>query len=113
MQPLELVRVMQWEAPGRVLGAVSAAPVIARDALIACSEGNVGDWLDILERGLDHLRHSEGSVQLQPVQAGDVVVALYLDVGSFPSWNVIVRRGTQLGFYHEPGLVTIVDGLAA
>lgn len=113
LRSTEAARLIQWQAPGDVLGDRRADPSVRPEVILASSEGAAEEWTDIVERALHELLESADPAPLVATEPGDVVIELYLDLAGFPSWKALTRRGKRVGFYHEPGLVTFVDDVTA
>jgi len=109
LKSAELMRLVQWEAPRRVLGELRGNPVVERDAIVAASDGEVEAWLDVLEQITDRMSTDDTPVTLQPIGGEHEVVELYLTTAESPPWKAFVRVGDQCGYYLEPGVVGFGD----
>ncbi len=79
----ELPRLMQWDAPGLVLGRPGEAVSIRRDIVLACDEGDVTEQLTVLEELLN-----SASTLTQAVTSHSArTLAFYLDLPGTPEWH--------------------------
>ena len=84
----EVSRILQWDAPGRVLGAFPAAPKLDLASLIASEGGDLATLAADLQRLLALAAGSQRAVALVPIAN---CVTLFLDLPGTPAWSPLAR----------------------
>jgi hypothetical protein len=97
----EAVRLIQWQAPLRVLGRFPEVPQISRRAILAVTDGQLDEHCDRLQQFIDN--HVDSTVVLTAVdQSGILPVEFHLNGPGYPSWCPIASRGNDIVFNIEP-----------
>lgn len=91
MNSREVVQLLQWNAPERILGQCPTQPAINRDLLIAVAEGVFEAEAEKVDRLLDHWFNQPEPVEICN-QEGDVLpLKFFLDRIDYPEWTPVVR----------------------
>ncbi len=104
----ELIAILQWEAPARVLGTPFARPALRTDLVIACSDGDLATDVGRLSRELQGWATGNVAVRLEGVRDGDAPIEFHLDVRGAPAWRPLVLRDGAPLLQLEPGLVAVL-----
>lgn len=99
IQPLdsrELALILQWEAPGSLLGSFPDPPRFRRDTVLAVDHGDVTEhvttMVELLGRALD------GAGMFTQSTAAPAV-SFYLDLPGYPTWSPLVLCGRTWGLH--------------
>jgi hypothetical protein len=90
----EMASLVQWEAPGRVLGAFPDPPRFSRDAFVAVDEGDLTWCLGNLEMLLRVAVDHDRVLNLRPAQ----VRMFFLDLPGTPEWRPLAIADGVFGF---------------
>lgn len=85
----EAAWLLQWSAPGNVLGTYPARPKLRREAILAVAEGDLAQVADAADAMLTEWCEKPSLVE--PVDAGADLVEFYLDVLGAPAWTPIAK----------------------
>jgi hypothetical protein len=108
LSSVELLYVLQWEAPGRALGRFPSIPEVRSDLVLSTSAGDATKVVARLSRLLHEVREM-GSVVLRPKLVNEVGVGMHLDGVGSQEWGFAVARGhDEWSLSPLPGVV--VDG---
>jgi hypothetical protein len=89
----EFVRVMQWEAPTRILGEFPAPPRVRRECVLALHPGDYDETIALLD---DLLARAFGSSKPATLNRGEPVT-FFLDLPGFVEWvPLALERGAAL-----------------
>lgn len=99
----EAAKLIQWEAPQKILGDIYSSPQLPNDLVIASSEGSFLEQVPIFSELLAQLLASDTSVIIQTIQPQEQVISFYLDLAGIPQWNALVYNGECYQLYLEPG----------
>ncbi|QEG31662.1 hypothetical protein GobsT_65060 [Gemmata obscuriglobus] len=86
----ELVRLIQWYAPTRVLGEFPAPPRVRSEFVVAVAPGEKDETLTRLDGLLSRAFASEAPAEAASGQP----VSFFLDMPRFPDWSPLVLDGT-------------------
>ena len=106
----DVVRLLQWEAPGRILGAFPDVPSLRHDMLIAVDQAGQNEHMTLLARLLD--RAWGKPLRVSPF-AGLERPMFYLDQPGHPVWTPLVGSGAMWGFSLGEGLDIVMSEDAA
>ena len=93
----EAVRLLQWSAPGRVLGVFPDRPKLLRALLIATSETDIAATADLLDASLREHFDDPCPMELVREATDTAPIELWLDVHGTPGWAEIARTVLGLG----------------
>jgi hypothetical protein len=85
----EAARLLQWEAPGNVLGRFPEAPVLRKEIVLASHPGERTDRCRDLDRLLAGVERSDLAVDVSP--SASTVISFYLDLPGTPEWQPIAQ----------------------
>ena len=91
----ELCRLIQWRAPGAVLGRYPELPQLKSDAILAVS-GSESSLLVEINEFLRDLVSSETPVQLLRKMPAVERIEVYLNLDGIPAWSEIAKN--EYGF---------------
>jgi len=100
----EAAKIYQMEAPIRMLGEIFSNPTLKKDTIIASSEGNYLELIDVLVQLLEELPNNE-TCNLRPITSDERIITLYLDVPDFSEWKALTYTGEKYSLYLDPGYV--------
>ena len=103
----ELVHLLQWEAPYRLLGDPQQRVAVRRELILAASEGAAEDWAVRIQGLMNRLQERQVPAVVRPLSADDHVVDLYLDTPEFSTWSVLANADSEDGVLLPPGLVAV------
>lgn len=95
MRPLtsrDVTLLLQWTAPGRLLGAAPAVPRIRREDVLAATSGDRDEALDRLDELLAAAIGSDADVVLQNRCDEADLISFFLDLPDHPEWTPLVRK---------------------
>jgi hypothetical protein len=101
----EAARLLQWEAPGRVLGSFPEPVALDRTRLTACSEGDLRQRLDSLSEVLASLQDLAKEIVLRAAGLEEEAVSLFLNDKGFTQWRTLVETSRGVAAFLEPGYV--------
>lgn len=99
----EAAKLLQWEAPHRLLGEIYTVPKLPPDSVMASSEGSFLEQVPIFVEILQQLLTTSENTVIRPVRPQDSVISFYLDIAGIPEWKALVYDGSAYGIYLEPG----------
>jgi hypothetical protein len=105
----ELLLILQWEAPGKILGKFPEAPRLREDALLAVDRGDLADCREALV-GLIHQGWSHPQA-LVPCSA-DERTSFFIDHREHPGWSPLLKSEMGWGLSLGPGLDAVLKGSA-
>ncbi|HEY6556595.1 MAG TPA: hypothetical protein VI072_04950 [Polyangiaceae bacterium] len=104
----EACLLMQWQAPGRILGNPGAVPRVRREFVVACDDGRLKEHLDALDALLASAALSNVPVALRHAQTPTV----YIDVRGATEWHPIALEPpdhTRLALARDVAIVRAND----
>jgi hypothetical protein len=99
----EAVRLIQWTAPGNVLGEFPDEPKLRRNLLIAVTQGEINDKADHVDASIKDFLTKP--VMLDSLICDETVIPIefHLDLPGVPSWTPFVEVGNRLCFKINEG----------
>jgi len=88
----ELCRLLQWEAPFRVLGKYPSSLTFRRELLSTTSLPDDDEAIEILLSFFRSLESGEKTMALTTIEASDERPSFFLDAADFIEWNPIVIK---------------------
>lgn len=99
VRPLEsrdVAHLLQWAAPGQILGVAPAAPQVRREDVLAATSGDCDDALKHLDELLAAAIASETGVMLEEPPDGAEPISFFLDLPGHPEWTPLIRTDSRL-----------------
>lgn len=87
----EVALLLQWTAPGRLLGLPPAPPRVRREDVLAISSGDREEILGRLDELLAVALRSDAEVVLQSLSDATEPVGFFLDLPGHPEWTPLAR----------------------
>ncbi|HHQ48325.1 MAG TPA: hypothetical protein ENK19_05515 [Acidobacteria bacterium] len=107
----ETARLLQWAAPGEVLGAFPDPPALRTDLLLAVSEGELEHEAAAVAGLLGGLAGSRDAVTPAPPGLEPVPVTFHLDLPDLPAWSPAASvRGGLAALVGDAALVRVDTG---
>jgi len=97
----EVVRVIQWSAPHRVLDAYPAAPRLQRESIVAVTDGDIDGEVHAVDQALTRYFESARPVTITSRASMSSRIEFWLDLPGVPRWNAFARS--------EAGIVLLFD----
>jgi hypothetical protein len=97
----EVVRVIQWSAPGRVLDAYPAVPRLQREAIVAVTDGDIDGEVHAVDQALTRYFESATPITITSRASVSSRIEFWLDLPGVPRWNAFARS--------EAGIVLLFD----
>jgi hypothetical protein len=101
----EASKIFQLEAPSRVMGDLLNPPTLAKDMVIASSEGDFREQTKELVSLVNKLSKEIRPANLRPITEHDQIISLYIDIQGVPEWKALSYNGSQYSLYLEPGYI--------
>ncbi|MEA5462870.1 hypothetical protein [Leptothoe sp. PORK10 BA2] len=101
----EAAKLLQWEAPQKILGDIHSPPQLSADLVIASSEGSFLEQVPIFSALLAQLQQVNSRVIMQTITPSTQIISFYLDLAGIPHWNALVYDGGDYKLYLGPGSV--------
>lgn len=105
----ELLLILQWEAPGSVLGNFPEPPCLREDALVAVDRGDLADSKEAL---LGLIRQAWTQPRALVPCSADERIAFFIDHPGHPAWAPLLKSEMGWGLSLAPGLDALLDGSA-
>ncbi len=93
----EISRLLQWEAPFRMLGDYPNPITIKNDLPYTTSLQNDEQAVDELKNLMNHFQSSKLDIDLVPISGEDEKVSFFLDGTDFIEWVPMVKRNNDFG----------------
>jgi hypothetical protein len=97
----EVVRVIQWSAPRRVLDAYPAPPRLQREAIVGVTDGDIDGEVHAVDRALTRYFESATAITIMSDASVSSRIEFWLDLPGVPMWNAFARS--------EAGIVLLLD----
>ncbi len=92
----DVALLLQWTAPGKLLGSPPSVPCLRREDVLAVSSGDREQGMAALEDLLSTAISAAREVELSAPPEGAQPIAFFLDLPGHPEWTCGVRVGGRL-----------------
>lgn len=95
----EAARLLQWTAPGRVLGAWPAEPRLDRELVLAVTEGDLAAEIEAFESCLRELFDNPRAMEFTGKDSPPKPIEFWLELPGTPGWKALARVEGRLGLW--------------
>jgi len=93
----EALNLFKFEAPQNLFGALPRLSGLQRERLLAASEGELGQMLDVLEKEMRKLELEESEISIEPISENEPLISFYLDDTQAAEWKALYKNESGYG----------------